>query len=370
MTTEIDPFDFEVPENRVQVLRRGRYYLPHRDGSKKSRGWMRVSNLVSAYSDQFGLRMWELGEVIQGMCMDPALYQKARDAQLDRMERNERKEWVEAFIEAAKEVSGGNAGSKHGNMRHAAVETQHAGLPTGHLDQNTRRALSLYQSALERHGLVALPGMQERIVLVEALEVCGRLDNIVGEVCQATYHAVREPCPECFNNGWTNPAVGDLKTQKRFWTWLEIGAQFACYAHGDAMWDPAAERWVDMPPVSREVGFTLWMPRERPDAAGNWVPAHEVDVYEVDLVKGWATAQRAYEVVQDRAAAKSVKGGRAWRRNAPYATLTEQYAARFAAVDTLEDGRRLVAQARAEGVWGPVLADCAQQAYARIVVPA
>jgi hypothetical protein len=274
------------------------------------------------------------------VAVDAGLYDTLVAAGLDAMDKDTRKAWVEEFIEHAKEASGGNAAAKHGNQRHAAVETMHAGLPVGHLDPGTRRHLSLYASALERNGLRALPGMQERIILVESLEVCGRLDNILADSTGALF-------------------IGDLKTQKRFWTWLEVKAQFACYANADAMWDAGTGAWVDMPPVSREVGMVLHMPRDE------W----EVQVWEVDLVAGWKTACRAFEIVRDRALAKSVNPG-AWLRAAPPVSEVERYAARFAAVETLAEGRQLVAEARGAGVWCEALATTAKLAHDRLALPA
>lgn len=336
-----DPF--ALPVQLTEVLRNGRYMLPWKDGSKKSRGFMRTSNLVSAYSDQFALRLWEIGEVLQGVAVDPALYATVLAAKLPEMSKADRRKWVEVFIEHAKEASGGNAASKHGTQRHAAVEELHAGLPIQHHNAGTRQGLSLYAAALKRHGLRALDGMQERIVLVEALEVCGRLDNILTD--------------------GTISVIADLKTQRRFWTWLEIKAQQSVYAHGDAMWDAAAGRWVDMPPVSQEVAAILSMPRTEPGEEPR------VDIWEVDIVAGWKTAQRAYEVVKDRAMAKSVKPG-AWLRPAPPVTEVEVYAARYAAVDTLAEGRALYEEIVSKGLWCDALAESARMAYARVAVPA
>lgn len=346
MTTDVeDPFDTPAPPER-KILDRGRYWLPRMDGTKKPWGWMRVSNLVSAYSDQFGLRMWEIEHAFRGVAKDSALYADLTDeiARWDRMDKQGRKRAVETFLERCKTVTGGDAGSKHGNQRHHAVEAMHvdATLPDQHPDAGTRRSLSLYAAALVRNGLRAVPGMQERIVLVESLEVCGRLDNVLEDVAAGGLH------------------IGDLKTQKRFWTWLEVAAQFACYAHADAMWDFERNQWVDMPPVSQDIGMILWMPRETEDGQP-WV-----DVYEVDLVAGWETARRAYEVVKDRSAAKSARGPRAWLRQAAPATLTEQYAARYAALDSLEDGRALGLEAVAAGAWDATLAVVAKRAYDRL----
>jgi len=363
--TDLDPFDedFDVPAPYAgdeAIIRGGRYRLPRRDGSHKTYGWQRVSNLVSAYSDQYALRNWEIGEVLAGVCAsDDVLAELIKAAPQD-MDKATRRMWVERFIEVAKEASGGSRAAKHGTMRHAAVEEHHAGLPPLHRDAGTRRALSLYTAALERHGLIALEGMQERRVLVESLEACGTLDNILEN--QRALMLDLELRPEAAGPNVQGPLmIGDLKTQRRFWTWLEIGAQLACYAHGDAMWDVQTGTWVSMPQVAQDIALVLWMPR---------VEANEephVDIYEVDIVKGWQTAQRAFEVVRDRSDAKSVKGRRAWLRPAPPPTETEKWAARFAAIDTHEDGKKLVAEAREAGVWDETLAQSAQAAKDRLL---
>jgi hypothetical protein len=373
MHDEGDPFALSS-DARVTAgdgpIRGGRYRLPQRDGTHKKGGWQRVSNLVAAYSDQFGLRMWEIGEVLQGVAMAPELYAQLLAAKLHEMEKPVRKEWVKGFIEHAKEASGGNAGSNHGSMRHESVEGLHAGLGYAHRDAGTRRALSLYADALRRNRLRAMPGMQERIVLIPELEACGTLDNILEEQCWDCLQQRVDDCPSCFNVGWTNPTVGDLKTQRRFWTWLEIKAQQACYAHGVAMWNPALGTWGPMPPVSQDVAYVLHMPRD-PDPgteeAKTWEP--RVDVWEVDIREGWQTAKRAREVVLDRKKAKSVEPG-AWLRPAPEPTETERYAARFAAVGTLAEGSTLVQECIKKGIYGPELVQCAKLAYARIAVPA
>lgn len=370
MSTDIeDPFAL-ADDARVgapdpnAVITGGRYRLPRRDGTHKPYGWQRVSNLVSAYSDQFGLRMWELGEVLQGIGMAPDLMDQVVLAQLHLMDRAQRKEWVEKFIEHAKEASGGNAGSNHGSMRHESVEALHTGLGYAHRDAGTRRALVLYQEALKRHGLVALEGMQERIVLVEELEACGRIDNILED--RRALELDIQMRPEVGGSGNQGPlCVADLKTQRRFWTWLEIKAQQACYNHAVAMWDAAAGIWVDMPPVSRETALILWMPR----VEGTDEEPH-VDIWEVDTVAGWETAKRAHEVVKDRARAKSAKNPGAWLRPAPPVTDLERYAARFAAVETIAEGSQLVQEARAAGVWCEALAQTARAAYERVTVPA
>lgn len=356
-----DPFasvSDSTPDPRI--ITGGRYRLPRLDGSHKPNGWMRVSNLVSAYADQYALRQWEQRQMMLAVRADHALYTALLEATGDQLADPH---WDEEFLERCKKVAGGSAGADHGNERHAAVEGLHFGADVALYPSETRRMLALYASTLARHGLTPLPGMQERRVLISGLECVGTLDNIVEEwrdcpTCNGrggTDGTYGGPCTDCLGGGRLpgSNAVADLKTQRQFWSFLEIGAQLACYAHGDAMWDPVAGRWVDMPKVRQDVALVLWMPRG----------ATTVDVLEVDIVAGWKTARRAHEVVLDRSAAKS---GRAWLRPAPPVTETEQYAALFAGVDSHAEGRALTEECRRKGLWSPMLADAAELALLRL----
>lgn len=321
-----------------QVIRAGRYRLPNRDGSHHKGGWMRVSNLVSAYVDQYALRQWEQRQIMIGERRDHGLITELLEATPEQVADPQ---WDEYFLEKCKRVAGGSAGADHGNERHTAVEALHRGDGTALLPSETRRMLALYQSTLQRHGLTPLYGMQERRVLVESLEVVGTLDNILRDV------NVRQP-----NAPGAENLVADLKTQRKFWEFLYIGAQLATYAHGDAMWDPMAGRWVDMPPARQDLAVVLWMPRG----------GTSVDVLEVDIAKGWETAKLARKVVLDR----QDKAPRAWLRPAPPVTETERYAAMFAGVDSVAEGRALTAECKARGIWSPMLADAAELAVLRL----
>lgn len=350
MNDLMDPFASvkdSAPDARL--ITGGRYRLPDRNGDPKPYGWMRVSNLVSAYADQYALRQWEQRQMMRAIRTSRELYTELLEAGEDELDDPV---WDEAFLERCKRVAGGSAGADHGNRRHEAVEGLHRGEDTALYPSETRRMLALYQSTLARHGLTPLPGMQERRVLVEELQVIGTLDNIVAQgTCPYCDVNLKGRCPVHVTE--SRNLVADLKTQRRFWSFLEIGAQLACYAHGEAMWDAAAGAWVDMPPVRQDVALVLWMPRG----------GASVDVYEVDIVAGWETAKRAYEVVQDRSTAKR---GRAWLRPAPPVTEIERYAAMFAGVDSFREGRLLVDECKDKGIWSPVLADAAELAVARL----
>jgi hypothetical protein len=356
--TTIDLDDpFATPEqlaapivDRKKLITAGRYRLPNRDGSEKKGGWQRVTNLCSAISDQFGLRTWETEQIIIAAAVGPfgAVEARMRElfAAMGAMDKSTKRLEIELFLDFCKGISGGDEGAKFGTGRHSLVEADHLGIPPAASDGYARQHMYLYRNALERNALSAASGMQERRVLVEELEAVGTLDNIVHDLDTGGRH------------------IADLKTTKKFWTWLEVGAQLACYANAVAMWEPSttepdnprAGHWADMPPVSKEIAMVLHMPRE----------ATQVDVYEVDIVAGWKTAQLCREVVLDRAGGKRAKNPRAWLREARPITLVERYAARFHAVETDAEGRALVAEAKAKGVWCQVLADEAKNAYERL----
>lgn len=350
-----DPADV-LAEKRARIISAGRYRLPDRDGNPKRYGWQRVTNLVGAYADQYGLRLYEIGAVLEGLKAAPRLFEEVMRTPFEMMTKAQRRTWVEKFTERAKEAARANEGMHFGNLRHAQVEEDHAGeMPFAAPDAYARQHLSLYRAALVRNRLRALPGMQERRVLISELDAIGTLDNVLEDLVTHLLH------------------IADLKTIKRFWSFLEIAAQLACYAHAEAMWqptegsdDPLSGRWVDMPPVNLELGLVLWMPREPVDALKepDWEP--HVDVYEVDIAAGWETAKLARKVVLDRSAAKRKGNPRGWLRAAPPVTEVEKYAARIAAVETLPEGSRLVAEAKKAGVWCDLLADEARVAIERI----
>lgn len=360
MTTRLmeDPFATEddiagvaLAAKRAQIITVGRYRLPNRDGSHKTGGWQRVTNLVKAITDQFSLRVWEIEQMMIALHVDADAVLKDLRMTIVAVQGKPypvRRSEIEDFLGRCKDISGGNEGSKFGNARHELVEADHLAIPAAMPDSFAREHLSLFKSALIRNELVRVPGLAERRVLVEEFEAIGTLDAVLEDLRTSGL------------------SIGDLKTQKRFWTWLEIAAQLACYARAVAMWEPSSAsnprvgRWVDMPKVSHEVAHVLWMPREHPSG----VPA--VDVYEVDIVAGWKTAQLAREVVLDRRGGKTVKNPRAWLREAPGVSETEQYAARFAAVSTLAEGSALVAEVKGKGLWNVILAEEAQTAAKRV----
>lgn len=340
--------------DRKRIITGGRYRLPQRDGSHKSGGWMRATNVSGAISDQKKLQNWELRTQLEGLAAVPEIYFRAvsyLDTTTPEIRTTQKhKDRMAEFAAEAKEAGKGNVGSAWGNARHEDWEAfQIAPSVLAVPDWKRVNAVAL---ALAEAQLQPVPGWQEQRVLNEEFECVGTLDNVL----------------RCLRTGLHH--IGDLKTQKNFWSWLEVEAQEAIYATSAARWvpqssaDPTVGHWEDMIPVDHGIGVVMWMPRVREDG----MP--EVMIRGVDLERGLRTARLCLEVVRQRSAARSVRNplsGWAWM-NMPTARRIERYSRAFATVETIEDGRRLTAEARAEGCWGPELQGCAQRAAERILL--
>jgi hypothetical protein len=345
----IDAFDEAEPVR--QLVTGGRYRLPNRDGTHRPHGWMRVTNMVGAYSDMRTLALWQQRIQLLGLRARHDLYEELCAMRIEQLDPRTLKRELEQLSQQAQNAAKADVGSRRGSARHAMVAHWHeAGEVIGTPDM--RAQLTEYEQVLNAHWLYPVTGLQERVIIVEALNCAGRLDNIVHSGETGSKH------------------IADLKTQRRFWTVLEVRAQLATYAHADAMWDEERQCYVDMPLVDRELGFAVHMPQE-PDENDRPRP---VQVLNIDLVKGWRTALRAAEVVADRSEAKRVGTLQACVRPLPqsatrHMAIVEAFARRFAEAATPEEGSALVVQARVAGVWGAELYRAAMQAKARVAGP-
>lgn len=343
--------DPDKPTRGDRWLTGGRYRYPNRDGSHHKGGWTRTTNITGAISDAFGLRDWELRNLLCGIAIDPSIYADAVALAAGKANADLKPymDQVHALLDRAKEVAGGNAGSDHGNREHLMVEAFHKDLPH-EMDADQQVRLALYRQAMRDAQLAPVPGMQERRVMLEAYNVCGTLDNVL----------------RCLRYGVDY--VGDLKSQRRFWSWMEVEAQEGGYANADAMWEADGDggRWVDMPAVDRDRAVVLWVPRPDPESG----EGPRAEVLQVDIERGWSTFKLAHAVYTRRAEAKSARqavSGLAWTPAPPVARV-EWYSRLIGAVESREEGSRLVAEARAAGVWCDALADVARIVAQRLTL--
>ena len=343
MSADLDD-PFATPEDtrqakRDRIITGGRYRLPKRDGSPHPGGYMRTSNLVSAFSDQKALHEWDMSTTLAGLAADPAICPEIVRAVggLDEISPDTvkaiRAELLE-LAERAKDAAGGGRGAERGNRVHAIAEAEWRGLPYAAGDSE-RELIRLIGATLKEAQLRPVKGMQERIVMVEHLNACGTFDTLLEDLLTTLIH------------------IGDTKSQRKFWSYQEVEAQLAFYAHGDAMWDAEKTCWIDMPyRIEQTRGAAIWCPD---DLTAQVVP--------LDLERGWETVRIAKLNVDQRSACKSAKqavsGVRlTWAQSRP--NLTEVYARRLASIETREDGSRLFREASELGVWGPELAQVAQ----------
>jgi hypothetical protein len=318
----------------------GRYWLPDpgdpaawEPGSIGARhfprGFMRTTNLISAYSDTRALSVWEQSKMLRGLRARPDLYAELsvadRDENGDLTYRESRR-----IAEAALRAGGADAAALQGVAQHRVLEHR---LLTGELIgtpemQDGQLAL---EALLKAHLLKPAAEYAERTVVNTHLKCAGRFDVPLWDV--GAYAEKGERL-----------LMADLKTKKKqFWSVLEQRAQLAVYARADAMWDEELQCYVTPPPFDLDEGVIMHLPQRQEDLPEEMRTS--VQLIRADLRKGWATACRAREVVDDRAEAKSAPMLRdIIMRPAPFTTLA-QFAARLALVDSLPEGSEVLSLA-------------------------
>lgn len=324
----------------------GRYRLPDlmiwvggelitAKGSRKG-GWQRVTTMVKAIAEARALDLWHQRLLVMGFVIRPDLYDLAcaTYATLRDGEPNELRTALEGIANKVLAAAGADEGANLGTAFHGFTEAQDLGLM--HFARRLWHGkLKNYRHGLEEQGLEVRPEWVERKVVVLEYGLAGTLDRILYDRVNA------------------QNVIGDLKSQKAFWTWLEIAAQLAAYAMADAMWDRAKRCYVEMPKVSQDEAVVAWMPREHPAAREMDAPPGAedgVDFFSVDLAKGREALEVCARVNALRSEAKSVKQTWGLLRPAPVLATTEAYARRLGEVSSLAEGSALWAEIEKAGL--------------------
>ena len=299
--TGIDLFDM-ASSRPPSIITAGRYRLPNLDGSPRPGGLRRASNTASAISDQRNLTLWELRMALLGLRGRVDMFEELQATRIETMEAGDVKAYLEGLAERAKDAAGSGVGAARGTLRHTVVEDHHAGLPPV-VAPSTQlgQQLGSYAAELKAQRLTAVPGMQEQVIVNEAVQSAGRFDNLLSCDVTGTLY------------------IADLKSQASFWSWLEILIQQAIYAHADAIAVVEGGRFVryePMPPVSRTRAIIMHMP-SKGQAGQEGAAANAVHLYEIDIEQGWRFALLAHEVCEARSAGKSKRAPLGWRREAP-----------------------------------------------------
>jgi len=284
---------------------KGRYHYPDPPGYVREKGeaagFMRMTNLAAAFSDQIRLQKWRERMILLGIRTEEGevLYDELMAEDLDHMDPMVARKFLESMADRMANAAGAGQGARRGTARHTMLQAmQETGVLTG-----TRTMKLQYHSlmnALERHHLEPIPGWSERRVCNTTYGVMGTLD--LGVRCTLT--------------GATG--ILDLKTQRGFWTYQEIAGQQYGYDSAQWVWagphDPsgrweAAPKWdaVGLPGTEfagRRVAYLAHMPQAPGD--------HQfpVEIHEVCLDYGHEVMVVARENVRLRSIGKSVKPGR------------------------------------------------------------
>lgn len=284
---------------------RGRYHFPDPPGYIRRKGvapgFMRMTNLASAFSDQKRLQAWRERMIMAGLRTPEGetLLDEFMALDLAAMDEKEAKATLEAYADRIADAAGAGHGARRGTARHTMLQgVMETGVLTG-----TRRMRLQYNSllaALERHHLRPLDGWSERRVCHPAYHVIGTLDLAVEHIPTG------------------QRGILDLKTQRRFWTYQEIAGQQ--FGYDDAPWvwegppDPSG-RWVAAPawdllgaPGGPAEGRRVALLAHMPQAPGpDQLP---VEIYEVALDYGQAVLGQALGNVALRSQGASTAAGR------------------------------------------------------------
>lgn len=346
----MDPFatssslgpDEEDPER----ITGGRYRLPdlvlspdleggtalHTSPDPRKGGWQRVTTLVKSIGDARALDLWHQRELIRGLVLRPDLYDLACATLSTETDPAALRRELESLASKVLMAAGADAGANTGTAFHGFTEAQDLGL-MHYARRKWHGKLSNYQAGLTAHKLQVIPELVERRVVILKYGAAGTLDRILHDL---TDDVLR---------------IGDLKSQKAFWTWIEISAQLAAYGMGDAMWDRKARAYTDMPKVATDKAIVAWMPVDHPD--GEWGGGSDgVDFFDVDLEQGRDFLDLCYRVDRARSSGRSKHQTIGLLRPVPELSRVEAYARRLDAVASLSEGSALWRE-----IWAVGLAD-------------
>lgn len=233
-------------------------------------GWMRATNLVSAFSDQERLQLWLEWKAFMGLrAADGVLFDEWMAERVDAYDPDGQKALANRYAERARQQAHADAAARRGTAQHSVMDTYLThGEVTG--SRAMRRRLEQVLEELDRQELDVVE-TEYRVWHPAAGGVMGTCDARV--MCRRT--------------GQVGPL--DWKTQARFWTWQEIGGQVAgIYWGAPWRWEGPADdtgRWVPNEPstllgrserlAGQPVALVCHMPAA-PELDGAPVQIHEV----------------------------------------------------------------------------------------------
>lgn len=269
-TTSIPLDALPPPADKVRRDPWGRYLvLP--PGGDKPTGYTRATTAASWLADTWGIPKWFATMAIIGTLLRPGIYAQWEAL----MARYDGAPWYggpdakgecKRLVAEAAAVGGANDRAEQGTALHALTAMVDEGRTITHLSEATDADLRAYQETLNAAGVKILPGMIERMVVLDDKRIAGTFDR-----------GITLP-------GFDNPLIADLKTGADLsYSMHEIAIQLGVYANGDALYTQGAaadgsEDVREAPPdFDRNNALVIWLP------AGSAT----CELILVDIAAGW-----------------------------------------------------------------------------------
>jgi hypothetical protein len=290
----------------------GKYKYPPPPGiaiPKGWRGWMRMTNLCGAFSDQKALQEWLEWKAWMGLrSADGILFDEWMAEPVENMHPDAQRALAVDYGERARRAAHADAAARRGTARHKMMDTYlTTGYETG--TRSMRAQLASAVAALDEAGLDVLES-EFRVWHPLAGGVMGTSDLKV--LCRVT--------------GQTG--ILDWKTQKRFYTWQNTAAQLYGYDSAPWIWrgpDSPEGYWERQEAntllgTSKELaGRRVALVAHMPQAPGpDQLP---VTIEEVDLEYGKDVLVTAARNVELRSIGRSTAAGRRPAARRPPARL-------------------------------------------------
>ena len=280
----------------------GKYRYPPPPGivpPKGHRGWMRMTNLAGAFSDQRALQEWLEWKAFMGLrSSDGLLFDEWMAEPVEGLDPKEQKALAVAYGEKARQAAGADQAARRGTARHKMMDTYlTTGYETGTRAMRIQRASAM--QALDECGLDVLDS-EFRIWHPLAGGVMGTSD--VKVLCRRTGQV----------------GILDWKTQARFFTWQNTAAQLYGYDSAPWIWrgpDTDDGRWERQEqntllghPDGLFAGKRVALVAHMPQAPGpGQVP---VEIHEVSMDYGRDVLVTAARNVELRSIGRSTAQGR------------------------------------------------------------
>ena len=261
--------------------------------------WYRMTNVVSAFSDQERLQLWLEWKAFMGLrAADGLLFDEWMAEPIERLDDQAQKDLANRYAERARKAANADAAARRGTARHKMMDTY---LTTGEITgtRSMQQQLASAMAALERCGFTVVD-TEFKVWHPVAGGTMGTSDARV--LCQRTGQV----------------GILDWKTQARFWTWQEIGGQLFGYDSAPWTWTgPMDNRgsWEESIPSTllghpdgQLAGQRVALVAHMPQAPGpGQVP---VEIHEVSMEYGRGVLEVAERNLELRSVGRSQAVGR------------------------------------------------------------